>query len=146
MHEGGAITPCVVRWPAKIKAGSWTNSVAHIIDLQPTCMVMAGLDPQKDIPPGKRQLDGESILNIFEGKEFVRKKPLFYEFSNTRAIRDGDWKLVYEKKWSLYNLKNDRTELNDLAAKYPEKVVAMTKSWRQWATRTGVFNLPKRKH
>ena len=58
---------------AKIKPNTWTNSVAHIIDLQPTCMVMAGLDPVKDIPEGKRQLDGENIMAIFEGKEFNDK-------------------------------------------------------------------------
>ena len=137
MHEGGVITPCVVRWPAKIKAATWTDSVAHIIDLQPTCMVMAGLDPVRDIPQHKRQLDGENIMAIFEGRKFIRKKPLFFEFSRTRAVRDGDWKLVFEGKWSLYNLKNDRTELHDLASKYPEKVSDMSMAWSQWAKRTG---------
>lgn len=137
MHEGGIATPCVVRWPAKIMANTWTESVAHIIDFQPTFMAMAGLDPVKDIPTGKRQLDGENILPIFEGKEFKREKPLFFEYSKTRAMRQGDWKAVFERKWALYNLENDRTELNDLSAKYPEKLASMSKAWDEWATKTG---------
>ncbi|MCH2204701.1 MAG: arylsulfatase [Lentisphaerales bacterium] len=137
MHEGGINTPCVVRWPAKIKPNTWTDSVAHIIDLQPTCMAMAGLDPVKDIPADKRQLDGENILPIFEGQPFKRQKPLFFEFASTRAVRDGDWKAVYEKEWLLYNIAEDRTEMNNVAVQYPERLASMSNSWDEWAKKTG---------
>ena len=138
MHEGGICTPCIIRWPAKIKANTWTKAIAHIIDLQPTCMAIAGLDPVNAIPSGKRQLDGENILALLEGKEFKRKKPLFFQYGKTRALRDGEWKAVYEDKWMLFNISEDRTELNDLAAKYPERMTAMIKSWEAWAKNTGV--------
>ena len=32
-------------------------------------------------------------------------------------------------KWELYNLDRDRTELNDLAARQPERVASMQKEW-----------------
>ena len=40
-------------------------------------------------------------------------------------------KLVSAKggKWELYDLDNDRTELNDLSEKYPQKVNRMSKEW-----------------
>ena len=138
MHEGGICTPCVVRWPAKIKANSWTDSIAHVIDLQPTCMTLAGLDPVKDIPSDKRQLHGESILSIFEGENYVREKPLFFAYGKNRAMRQGEWKIVYEKKWHLFNISEDRSELNDIADQHPEKLKKMIKDWDQWAQRTGI--------
>ena len=56
------------------------------------------------------------------------------------AIRQGDWKLVWDsriKSWELYNLGSDRCEINDLAARYPQRVEAMSAVWFAWATRTG---------
>lgn len=147
-HEGGVATPCIARWPKVIKAGSWTNSVAHIIDFQPTFMKMGGLDPVKDIPEGKSALDGEDIRSIFEGKDFVRKKPLYFEWAGTRAVRDGDWKVVYNKgtkKWELFNMAEDRTEVNDLIAKYPEKADNMIAAWNKWADEHGLVKKKKKK-
>ncbi len=34
--------------------------------------------------------------------------------------------------WELYNLANDRTELNDLAGEMPELVTALDKAWNAW--------------
>ena len=144
MHEGGICTPCVVRWPAKIKANSWADSIAHVIDLQPTCMALAGLDPGKDIPSDKRQLDGENILSIFEGQNYVRKKPLFFAYGKTRAMRQGKWKIVYENKWQLFNISEDRSELNDIADQHPEKLKNMISNWDQWAQRTGLGKKSKK--
>ena len=46
-------------------------------------------------------------------------------------MRQGDWKLVSAKlgKWELYNLDEDRTELNDLSAQHPERVRVMQTEW-----------------
>ena len=140
MHEGGICTPCVVRWPRVIKANSWTDSVAHIIDLQPTFMKLAGLDPVKDVPLDKRQFDGEVMDSIFRGQPYKRAKPLFFEYQGTRAVRDGDWKACYERKsgWRLYNIAEDRTELKNLSAKHPERLKEMAAAWDAWAAKTGL--------
>ena len=62
------------------------------------------------------------------------------EHEGNRAIRKGAWKLVaaYKGEWELYNLADDRTETNNLAAKEPERVKAMAKAWQSWADRVGV--------
>ena len=53
-------------------------------------------------------------------------------------MRDGKWKLVAKGDsgpWELYYMDADRTELNDLAAKHPDRVKAMNDAWEAWAKR-----------
>ena len=141
-QEGGRSTPCIIRWPAKVKPGTWTDSVAHIIDLQPTFMEVVGLDPEADLPKGKRSYDGESMATLLSGGSFVRKKPIYLEWNGNRAIRDGNWKATFiqgDKKWELFDIATDRTELNDLASKHPQRLTKMTHGWKQWAVSHGVL-------
>jgi len=147
-HEGGIASPCVARWPKVITPNSWTDSVAHIMDFHPTFMEMAGLDPKKDIPSDKQAIDGESITSIFQGKNYTREKPLYFEWSGNRAVRDGDWKVAYlkqTKSWELFNIAEDRTELHDLSKKYPEKLNKMTAAWEKWAEQHGLNKINKKK-
>jgi arylsulfatase len=57
----------------------------------------------------------------------------------------GDWKLVsrFGSPWELYRMDEDRTELNDLAAKDPARVRTMEKEYRQWADRCEVVDWDK---
>jgi len=63
-------------------------------------------------------------------------------------MREGDWKLVsaYDyaarkfKDWELYNLKNDRSELNDLSGEYPERKSEMMEKYEEWCGRAGVVS------
>jgi arylsulfatase len=51
------------------------------------------------------------------------------------------WKLVWEKsnrRWELYDIQADRTELADLADRYPDRVEQMAADWLAWAEETGV--------
>ena len=47
--------------------------------------------------------------------------------------------------WELYDIKADRTELNDLSATLPEKVEELTDLWNAWADRCGVKPWPIRR-
>jgi arylsulfatase len=85
-----------------------------------------------------RQIDplqGKSLLPILQGKERAGHETLYFHFGTDRALRQGPWKLVSAKlgRWELYNLDQDRTELNDLSAKYPDRVDAMANQWFQLA-------------
>ena len=55
-------------------------------------------------------------------------------------VRDGDWKLVsrYPGDWELYNIPQDRTEMNNLAAKDSARTTRMKRMYEQWAARCGV--------
>jgi len=79
-------------------------------------------------------LPGKSLLPIFEGKTRKPHSALFFQFRNHRAVITGDWKLVsaYAGPWELYRLDTDRTELQDLAAQYPQKVEQLEQLWLQW--------------
>ena len=46
------------------------------------------------------------------------------------------------RQWELYDMEADRSELNDLADKMPEKVEAMVADWQAWADRVGVQPWP----
>ena len=62
-------------------------------------------------------------------------EPLYFRFGRgnkaDRALRQGPWKLVSAKsgRWELYNMDDDRTETNDLASVYPDRVEAMAAEW-----------------
>jgi arylsulfatase len=89
---------------------------------------------------------GVSLKPAFGGKALDRGAPLFFEHKGSRAIRDGRWKLVRNPggKWELYDLENDRSELNDLAGTKPERVQQMTKAWTDWAKRSNVLKSKKK--
>jgi arylsulfatase A-like enzyme len=133
-HEGGISSPFIVQWPGKIKKpGSLNDELSHLIDVMATCIEIAGTEyPEKK---GLNPLQGKSLVPVFQGKERKGHDELFFAFSNCRALRQGDWKLVsfYQHKWELYNIAEDRTEQNDLAAKHPGMVEAMEKRWTELA-------------
>ena len=58
---------------------------------------------------------------------------------------DGKWKLsaLRGEDWELYDIMNDRTELVNLAAEYPEIVNSMDSLWNKWAEENFVTPFPK---
>jgi len=148
VHEGGICTPFIAHWPGQIEPNSITTQPGHIIDLLPTCLEIAGgqypseYNGQKIIP-----VEGKSLLPILHGKTRAAHKQLCWEWSGNAAIRQGDWKLVWDKRikaWELYNLAKDRTETNDLAKQNPERVTQLAAAYHEWAKRTGNRTIPSK--
>jgi len=146
VHEGGIATPLIAYWPAVIKKrGALTHQVGHIIDIMATCLDAAGVDyPKRYKGRPIKPLEGKSLLPIFKGGRRRGHDVLYWEHEGNRAVRAGKWKLVsrYPRGWELYEMEADRTELNDLSAKYPEKVEQLSKLYRAWASRCGVRPWP----
>ncbi|MEM8670467.1 MAG: arylsulfatase [Planctomycetota bacterium] len=133
-HEGGISSPMIAHWPKRLKAkpGSTTDQPAHLIDFMATFIDVGKATYPKQIADRKIDpLQGISLLPILEGKERTGHETLYFHFGTDRALRQGPWKLVSAKlgKWELYNLDEDRTELNDLSAQHPDRVEAMAKHW-----------------
>ncbi len=153
-HEGGSNTPFIAHWPARISPGrDWYREPAQLIDVMATLTDVSGAAyPKKldghDILPN----DGIPLTPAFDGKPLDRKAPIFIEHENNAFVRDGEWKLVGRgvtpprglapKKWELYNLRADGTELNDLAARHPQRVKQMSAAWEKWAGRVKVYPKP----
>ena len=141
VHEGGIATPLIVSWPAVIRTGGGlTHQVGHVTDVMPTCLEVAGvLYPSSFGGYRITRTEGKSLTPIFRG-EVRQRDPIFWEHEGNRAVRDGKWKLVsrYPGKWELYDMEADRTEMDDLAEKFPTIVTFMSGAYDEWAERAKV--------
>ena len=153
VHEGGIATPLIVHWPAGIKARKeLRQQVGHVVDIIAACLDVANAEyPREYNGNNIIPLEGRSLVPSFENKP-IGHEVLCWEHKGNRAIRHGRWKLVAERQgksyyaksgpWELYDVEADRTELNDLAHKYPEKVKQMKAEYNSWAQRCGVQPWP----
>ncbi len=148
VYEGGIREPMIVKWPGVVKPGSKTDQPIIIEDFFPTLLEIAGIKK----PDIVQKTDGKSFLPLLKGDKLNDPdRILTWHYPNKwkmkelpqidymSAIRQGDWKLVYDmktQKLELYNLKDDIGELNDLSAKNPEKVKQLAKllgdRFRSW--------------
>lgn len=143
-YEGGICTPLIARWPAVLKeTGGLNRQPVHLIDVMPTVQQITGASyPQQFEGNAVTPMQGESFLPALHGKSLpTRSRPLFWEWKNGAAIRDGNWKLVTRtfnrkpasaRQWELYDIEADPTELNDLAIQNPDVVNRLKGSWRDW--------------
>ncbi|AWG22762.1 hypothetical protein FFWV33_15115 [Flavobacterium faecale] len=143
-HEGGVATPFIMHWPKGItNKNSIKTDVASIIDLMPTILDIAKtsypltFNKNKIIP-----MEGLSLMTVLQNKKLDRDE-WFMEHGTNKGYRKGDWKIAYskevgDKKWELFNLKEDPTERIDLAAKDPERLKTMIDRWFEWARRVKV--------
>lgn len=141
--EGGIITPFIFHWPAEIKPGLITGYPGHINDVMPTLLDITGTQyPVKYQGHELIPLEGTSLLPLLNGEELENDRTLFWEHLGNKAVRKGDWKMVFaksNKKWYLYNLAEDNTEVNDLSEDYPEKVEELKHLYDDWAERVGAL-------
>ncbi|KPK52385.1 MAG: arylsulfatase [Gammaproteobacteria bacterium SG8_31] len=106
--EGGWRVPSMVRWPGKIKAGTWSNDIMHHMDWMPTFLAAAGNPDIKDeLKKGsvkaigrkyKVHLDGYNFLPYLTGQEGEGpRKEIFYfsDDGDLTALRYGDWKIMF---------------------------------------------------
>lgn len=141
-HEGGIATPLIVSWPAGVPArGKFSSEPGHVIDLLPTFLELAGTTyPEQFKGRALVPVAGRSLVPALQGKP-SGERMLAWEHEGNRAVRMGDWKLVaaHAGPWELYDLSRDRTEMNNLAARQPEKAKAMAATWQTWADKVGVL-------
>ncbi len=128
-YEGGVRVPLIVKWPEVTDAGSVCNEYVIIEDIFPTFLEMAGIQDYKQIG---EKIDGVSFVHFLKGQKVIEnERPIFWHFPHTydqfpySSIRKGDWKLIYhhtDRKFELFNLKEDISEQNDLHEKHEDKL------------------------
>lgn len=128
--EGGIRVPFLMKWPNKVKANATYTNPISLLDLVPTFYAAAGGDATK-----LTDVDGVDLLPFLNGTNEGRPHEFLYWKKDTRAtIRQGDWKLIRypDRPAQLYHVPEDTKELNDVAAKHPEKVKSMFKKLFAW--------------
>ncbi|MFF0728584.1 sulfatase [Streptomyces sp. NPDC004134] len=143
-YEGGQRVPFVVEWPAVVPAGVTYRQPTSLVDVLPTLLEAAGVEPDPD-----RTIDGRSILRALATGRRMDRGDLFYyddqrtpSVGNCNAVRRGDWKLHVrrvpgpyftgrafsptEELPQLFDLARDPGECYDLSRHYPELVTTLT--------------------
>jgi arylsulfatase len=134
-HEGGPHTHFIARWPGVIETGI-TDQPAHIVDLLPTLLEVAGAQYPADVD-GKPTpvLDGNSLMPVFRGERRPEPEMLISGFTERfRMVRMSDWKIVRvnAESWELYNLADDPTKLNNLAVAEAARLESMVSKYHDW--------------
>lgn len=139
-YEGGICTPMIASWPEGIKEpGRISDFTGHFIDIMPTMMEVAEASyPAEYKGHPILPLQGESLVPVFRGETKDREKPLFWSWRRGKAVRQGEWKAVWQgevqDEWALFNLTNDPAEMNDLSSEYKEKLLELVVLFQQWET------------
>ncbi len=144
--NGGISSPLIIHYPERFKqySGAMRHGTAHITDILPTCLEIAGLQyPESFKNKPLPSPDGVSLVPAISG-ETQPPRDLFFEHQGSCAIISKNWKLVRDRSehpWSLIDLKNDPFEQNDIAKDHPEMVQQLEAKWLQWAGENDVLPL-----
>ena len=165
-HLGGTRTGMVVTWPKRITdAGGIRHQFHHVIDIIPTIFDAVGI-PQPTMVNGiaQRPWDGVSMVYSWDKASAdapSTRKTQYFEILGNRAIYHDGWMantipavtpwegvkghppvdVLNGFKWELFNLKEDPTQTNDLAAQEPERLKSMQELWMIEAVRNQVLPL-----
>jgi arylsulfatase len=165
-HFGGTRQGMAISWPARIKdVGGIRTQFHHMIDIVPTLLEAAGIPaPAMVNGVAQKPIEGVSMAYTFERENAnapsTRTTQYFEMFANRGIYNDGwyacttppapPWLLGTAKlptdiingyKWELYNLKDDYSQANDLAAKMPDKLREMQELFLVEAEKYNVFPL-----
>jgi len=134
-YEGGSHTPFIAFWPGEILPNTITHQPGHVVDIAPTLLeVLTAPYPDSIHGFPTLPLHGSSLLPIFSGEK--REEPEFFisGLDKFRMFRSGDYKIVRMNmgEWELYNIKEDPTELENLAGALPEKVKLLSGMYEEF--------------
>lgn len=157
---GGTHVPLIVFWPERIKSSGIRTQYHHIIDIAPTILEAAGIDPP-GVVDGVRQLplDGISMIYTFDDEDAEeRRTAQYYEIWGNRGMYKDGWKastihnniMPWERPvpgnleddvWRLYHVDADFSQSVDLAAERPDKLKELQEAWAVEADKYGVYPL-----
>ena len=85
------------------------------------------------------------MLSTWRAHESDDIRTLFFEHQGSRAVREGNWKLVATRgePWELYDISKDRIESRNLVKRHPKLVKSLEAKWDRWARENQVTPFPK---
>jgi arylsulfatase A-like enzyme len=157
--NGGTCDPCIISWPKGMKArGEVRHQYHHAIDIVPTILDCLNIRAP-EVVKGYTQspIQGVSMRYSFDdAKAPGTRRTQFYSMLGSRGLWHDGWKVVtthptvsgwghfMKDQWELYHTDEDRSELHDLASKYPEKAQELVSIWFAEAGANQVFPLDDR--
>lgn len=162
---GGINQNMVVSWPARIKdKGALRQQFVHVIDVVPTILEAAGIRPPEVVDGIKQApIEGTSFLYTFDPKNAKipsRHTTQYFEMFGQWALYKDGWVLstkVNRAPWEafgpanpdplnnqifqLYNLNEDFSQTQDIAAQNPQKVKEMRQEFLAEAKKHQVLPL-----
>ena len=126
--EGGMRVPGIFWMPGRIQPGV-TSQPASSLDLFPTALALAGVEPPVDLV-----LDGRDLSTLLFDGDLQPERPFFYyRGDQIFAVRLGEWKAHFKTQTGygqpkpevhdrpqLFHLGRDPSEQRDLAASHPQ--------------------------
>ena len=164
-HFGGTRQGMVIAWPKVIKdAGGIRHQFHHMIDIVPTILEATGIPaPVMVNGVAQKPIEGVSMDYTFDQANAdapsKRATQYFEMFGNRGIYHDGwyacttppagPWPMGLGKmpdvlngyKWELYNVAEDYSQANDLAAKNPDKLRELQELFLVEAAKYNVFPL-----
>jgi arylsulfatase A-like enzyme len=131
LYEGGHRVPFIARWPGHITAGTTSGALMGHVDTLATFAALTGRKLTAAAGP-----DSINLLPALLGEKQPQPLRDHLVLQNNGmsplALREGDWVLIQKggqrqknPTFELYNLANDLSQTNNLAAGEPERVKAM---------------------
>ena len=129
-QEGWVHTPAIAWWPGTIPGGQVYEGLTCTLDYYATAAAVAGRDPPK-------RCDGKDLIPYLTGRQkgdvheflfWYNADPKDSKHRHLSAVRWQDWRLVLNKKtqqWSLFDLRKDPEERNDVAGAHGDIVRTM---------------------
>jgi arylsulfatase A-like enzyme len=163
-HFGGTRQGLAISWPGHIKdLGGIRTQFHHVIDIVPTILEAAGVRAPEEVNGIKQKpIEGVSMGYTFEQANAnapSKRGTQYFEMVGNRALyHDGwiasttppapPWQLgtgkltpLDEYKWELYNITEDYSQYNDLAAQQPAKLKELQALFQTEAAKYQVFPL-----
>jgi len=157
--NGGTADPCIISWPRGMRArGEVRHQYHHAIDIVPTILDVAGVEAPA-VVNGYTQtpIQGRSMRYSFDAARATSTRTTqFYSMLGSRGIYHDGWKAVTthptiagwgnfgKDVWELYHTEVDRSELNNLAHEFPEKLQEMVNLWYSEAGANQAYPLDDR--
>jgi arylsulfatase len=162
---GGTRQGMVMSWPGHVKdAGGIRTQFHHMIDIAPTILEAAGVQaPVMVNGVAQKPIEGVSMAYTFDKANAnapSKRETQYFEMFGLRAIYHDGWiaatpppapvwmlgtvklpEVVNGYDWELYNIAEDYSENNNLAAKNPDKLRELKELFLVEATKYNVFPL-----
>lgn len=124
LFEGGTHVPFFARWPGILPQGVRFDKPVSHLDLFATAAAAAGV-----AVPTDRKMDGVNLVPYIRGENSgTPHEKLFWSDGGYQSVLKDGWKLqvsaLRNKKW-LFDLSQDPTEQNNLAAQELEKLAEL---------------------